>query len=343
MTLVAAIVLVMAIAASLHLAPHVTRRDIFFGVTVPSAFRSTPVARSVSRRYAWEVWGVALLAAVLLGTSPFPSVSGTMLLTQTAGGFVAFGRARRAVRPHAVAAATTREADLGPPPRLPGGWLGQCGPFVILAMAAAYAAWHWDSIPTRFPTHWNFAGRPDGWTLKSVGGVYRGVGVGFVLCGMMLFTSWAVLHWTRVPRVAGRDGVESRRVRHANLIATLASSYLVALLLTWSTVFAMVSGSPTGERLPLAFRVAPLALVLLGGSAIRLMRRTTVLNDPPVGDTTPDARWILGHLYVNRADPTLFVEKRMGFGYTLNLGNPLAWLVVVVCAIALAIPLLLVP
>lgn len=343
MTLVAAIVLVMAMAASLHLAPHVTRRDIFFGVTVPSAFRSTPVARSVSRRYAVEVWGVASVASILIATSPFPAVSGTMLLTQTAGALVAFGRARRAVLPHAVAPASTREADLGPPPRLPGGWLGQCGPFVILATAAAYAMWHWDSIPPRFPTHWNLAGRPDGWTLKSVGGVFRGVGVGFVLCGMMLFTSWAVLHWTRLPWVTGRDGGESRRVRHANLIATLASSYLVALLLAWSTVFAMVSGSPTGERLPLAFRVAPLALVLLGGSAIRVMRRTAVVKDQPVGDTTADARWVFGHLYVNRADPTLFVEKRMGFGYTLNLGNPIAWLVVVVGAIALAIPLMLVP
>jgi uncharacterized membrane protein len=33
----------------------------------------------------------------------------------------------------------------------------------------------------------------------------------------------------------------------------------------------------------------------------------------------------------------------MGLGYTLNLGNPWSWLVVIVFAIAISVPLLLVP
>jgi uncharacterized membrane protein len=51
----------------------------------------------------------------------------------------------------------------------------------------------------------------------------------------------------------------------------------------------------------------------------------------------------LGRLYFNRADPTLFVERRMGMGYTLNLGNPWSWLVMIVFVTGIAIPLLLVP
>ena len=43
------------VAVSLHLAPHLTRRDIFFGVTVSGAFREGTVARRVSRRYAAEI------------------------------------------------------------------------------------------------------------------------------------------------------------------------------------------------------------------------------------------------------------------------------------------------
>jgi uncharacterized membrane protein len=61
------------------------------------------------------------------------------------------------------------------------------------------------------------------------------------------------------------------------------------------------------------------------------------------GDTTPDSCWLLGRLYFNRADPALFVEKRIGLGYTLNLENPVSWLVVIVAVTALSIPLLLVP
>jgi hypothetical protein len=60
------------VAISSHLAPHVTRRDIFFGVTVSQAFREGPLARRVSRRYAVEVWLLAMAAAAIVVTSPMP-------------------------------------------------------------------------------------------------------------------------------------------------------------------------------------------------------------------------------------------------------------------------------
>jgi uncharacterized membrane protein len=331
------------LALSFHLAPQVTRRDIFFGITVSPAFRDGPVARSVSRRYAIEVWGIALAAAAFVATSPMPVISGPMLLAQTLGASVAFARARHTVRPHAAAPTTIREAEIGPRPALPGGLIGQLGPFLILFAAAVYVGLHWEEIPAKFPTHWNMAGRPNGWTAKSAGGVFRGITVGFVACAIMLFTSYAVLHWTRLPRVTGADGAQSLRVRRVNLIATLASEYLVASSLAWTSVVSMFS-DPSGQpRLPLAFRVAPFALVIIGTITVRVMRRSAAAEGPPIGDTTPDSCWFVGgHLYVNRADPTLFVEKRTGLGYTLNLGNPVAWLVVIAIALALSIPLLLV-
>jgi uncharacterized membrane protein len=320
-----------------------TRRDIFFGVTVPPGFRERSVARSVSRRYALEVWGLASVAAALVATSPMPAISGPMLLTQTAGAFVAFTRARHAVRPHGVTPAAIREAELGPRPHLPGGLIGQLGPFLILSAAAVYIGVNWDAIPSRFPTHWDLAGKPNAWTTKSVGGVFRGVSIGFVVCAMLLFSSYAILHWTRLPRVTGTDGAQSRRVRRVNLLATLATAYLIALLLAWAAIVSTFADAAAQPRLPLAFRVAPFAMVIVGMIAIRILRQTAVSDGPPIGDTTPDSCWLFGLLYFNRADPTLFVEKRMGLGYTLNLGNPMAWLVVIVFVVALWVPIVLVP
>jgi uncharacterized membrane protein len=334
---------IVLVALSSHLAPQLTRRDIFFGVTVSPGFRDGPVARSVSRRYAAEIWLFACVVAALVGTSPMPLVSGPMLLAQAIGASVAFANARRAVRPYAVASATIREAEIGPRPGLPGGLVWQLGPFLILFAAAAYVGLHWKDVPARFPTHWNLAGKPDDWTTKSVAGVFRGLSIGIIVCTMMLVTSYAVLHRTRLPRVTGRDGRQNRRVRQVNLIATLASEYLIALLLSWTTVVSMFANQGGQLRLPLAFRVAPFALIIVGTLAVRVTRRATVHEGPPVGDTTPDSAWIFGQLYFNRADPALLVEKRMGLGYTLNLGNPWSWLAVVVALVAVSIPLLLVP
>lgn len=49
----------------------------------------------------------------------------------------------------------------------------------------------------------------------------------------------------------------------------------------------------------------------------------------PVGDRTADARWIGGLVYFNRSDPAVFVEKRMGIGWTLNCGNHWTWILVI--------------
>jgi uncharacterized membrane protein len=331
------------VALSSHLAPHVTRRDIFFGVTVSREFRDGALARKISRRYAVEIWLFAMAAAAVVATSPMPLVSGGMLLGQTIAASLAFARAWSAVRPHVAVPTTIREAAIGPRDGLPGGVIGQLGPFLILFAAAACVALNWEHVPARFPTHWNLAGQADGWTAKSIPGAFRGFAIGFVACAMLLFTSYAVLNWTRLPRVAGHDGQQARRVRRINLLAQLAWAYLMAVVLAWTTVVAMFSENARALRLPFVIRIAPFVLVIVGTFVIRVMRRTAVLESPPIGDTTPDASWILGRLYCNRADPTLFVERRMGLGYTLNLGNPWSWLVMIVFFSGIAIPLLLVP
>ena len=331
------------VALSSHLAPYLTRRDIFFGVTVSRAFREGPLARKISRQFAVEIWLLAIAAGALVVTAPMPFVSGGMLLGQTIGASVAFARAWSAVRPHATVATTIREAGIGPRDRLPGGLVAQLGPFLILFAAAAYVALNWEDVPARFPTHWNLAGKADGWTAKSIPGVFRGFAIGLVSCSMMLFTSYAVLNWTRLPRVTGQDGRQFRRVRRINLLAQLAWAYLFAILLAWTGVVAMFADDAGELRLPVGIRIAPFALLIVGTLVIRVMRRTAVLEGPPIGDTTPDSSWVLGRLYFNRADPTLFVERRMGLGYTLNLGNPWSWVVIIVFVTGIAIPLLLVP
>jgi uncharacterized membrane protein len=47
------------------------------------------------------------------------------------------------------------------------------------------------------------------------------------------------------------------------------------------------------------------------------------------GDATPDDAWKIGGMfYFNPKDPALWVEQRIGIGYTLNMGNTSAWLLI---------------
>jgi uncharacterized membrane protein len=51
--------------------------------------------------------------------------------------------------------------------------------------------------------------------------------------------------------------------------------------------------------------------------------------EAPLTDGLADnAHWIWGLFFVDRDDPSILVEKRFGFGYTFNYGNPTAILIV---------------
>src|SRR3954469_25212122 len=94
--------LVAIVAVSSYLAPQLSGRDIFFGVTVAPAFPATPQARAIARRYAAEVFLLAAAAAVFVATSPVPVVSAGILAAQSVGASFAFVRAWSAVRTHGV-------------------------------------------------------------------------------------------------------------------------------------------------------------------------------------------------------------------------------------------------
>jgi uncharacterized membrane protein len=55
-----------------------------------------------------------------------------------------------------------------------------------------------------------------------------------------------------------------------------------------------------------------------------------------VADRDDDRFWKAGLVYVNTDDPALVVTARFGTGWTLNLANPRAWLLVAAIPVTIA-------
>jgi uncharacterized membrane protein len=113
--------------------------------------------------------------------------------------------------------------------------------------------------------------------------------------------------------------------------------YLLALLFAWVGFLALRSREQMPS--PLAVLVPMLAFVVFfvgvlvrtGQGGSRLPEYSSLSPQPPgapVGDRTLDRYWIAGIIYVNRNDPAIVVERRFGIGYTLNLGQPVSWIVI---------------
>jgi len=54
-----------------------------------------------------------------------------------------------------------------------------------------------------------------------------------------------------------------------------------------------------------------------GGARLEKAR----IDTPLTNGLADNRQWVLGVFYVNRDDPSILVERRFGFGYTINFGN----------------------
>jgi uncharacterized membrane protein len=113
------------------------------------------------------------------------------------------------------------------------------------------------------------------------------------------------------------------------LLALVDLTLLLAALRTWQVY--RLSG--IGSALPvLPFAVGLLVLVVVtirvGQGGFRLSGGHGGHGPAAGTDRDDDRFWKAGLIYVNRDDPALLVGSRFGVGWTFNLANPAAWLVI---------------
>lgn len=324
------------------LLPHLTRPDLFFAVTVDRGFRQKEEGLAILRRFrvATVIVSVAALVGIIGSGERIPSLALAFIFIQLFGLIGCFLWARAATLPYAVRPASVREAELEPAPDLiPGGVVIAFGPLALVLLTAVLAWLQWDSLPSRIPIHWGLNG-PDRWidrTPLSVAGFMAfNIAISVVLVLTILGTMKAVGRAV----ASGAAGKAEVRFRRFTVFLLLVISYLLPVPV-WVALFAGEGVASSGGMLTWGFGLALVVLACVGvlmwmGQGGSRMASTGDA-EPPTGDRRPDEVWKLGLIYFNPDDPAVFVEKRFGIGYTLNFGNRLVWL-----ALVLLVPTLVV-
>ena len=316
------VIILLVIGVMLHALPALTRPEIFFSVTVLPEFRRTPDGRSATRAYRLTIWISTALAIVLDIAANFAIAA---LLVQLLGVVWALVRAHKAVYPHRVAPPSIVEVDLSAAPeRLPGGPWVAAAPLVSLAALAVWVALRFTSLPARFPIHWGFHG-PDGWVHTSPMTISVIIAVQACLCLLMVGMAWGILNWSHRVTTVGLAAVNERGFRRRAATLLIACAYLMAGI-AWLPVL-----RPGSRILSISAVIFPVLILAFTFTLVREGQGGWRAASARAGngDRTPDACWKWGLVYVNPADPAVFVEKRFGIGYTLNFGNYRSWLVMV--------------
>lgn len=214
-----------------------------------------------------------------------------------------------------------------PPSLLVGGWLAQLLPFAVLGAMGWVLADRWESIPERFVVHWDGRFQPDRWAEKDPLAVALPLLIGAMLCSLMLaLTAW-LERSDRWAAPAPGDAAQLPRRRRAIGWVLLGSNLFLALVMAAVAASPLIQ-SPREARLFVVALVAgsilvPLILLVIW---FLIFGKYFFSPRPAANDPRRENRyWKGGLIYYNPRDPALWVEKRVGIGYTLNMARPAAW------------------
>jgi uncharacterized membrane protein len=329
--------------------PRISRKGLLFGVYVGEEAFGSEEARRITRSWyrGMTFWLLLSMAAAVLGAmfikpAPVGTIGAMFLLL--IGFLVEYLRAYRSagrLAPQIAPPPMAAQIPTGEPLSLPLPLIAMALALAGGLFALAYAWSRYDQLPGLVPTHFGISGHPDAWKPRSFFTVMllplMSLIMGVGLAGIAFLTGQAKRAIRFRDQGVSFAAQQRFRSAMANFLAII--SILVTAMLTLLSVASIRVAMKEAPALPVAFMglTGLLLVVALGGSiyiALKYGQGGSRLErsaaDAPLTDGLADNRfWVLGMFYVNRDDPSLFVERRFGLGYTINFGNPKAVMLMV--------------
>ena len=341
------------------LTPWITSKGELFSVSVPTAAASDPEVRSLKRGYSqWMlVLTAALTGLVIYAFAAADEYTAALVICVATAALVLVGyllmlRCRDKVRNLKkvrgwVASAQEHAAMLvGDGVPMPASLSWELLNLLPIAASLLIAALGYDGAPDLIPIHEGLDGVVNGWAEKSVLTILLPILFQLAMAGTMTVAHAMILRSKRPvdPRHPASSAFAYGAYVHAwsvccvwmGLALNASGMVLEAAQVGWVSLH-VASTAITAVTLAILVPCLVLA-VRYGQNGTRLLAR---LPEDLALPADEDDRWYGGVFYVNREDPSVVVPKRFGIGWTLNMGRPASWAIVVglvaICVVSLAV------
>ena len=363
--------MVLFVGLILTVTPWLMPKTECFSVTVPRGARNEEPLRGLMRAYMrWMVtitalcvlaWlaipalvnidpatrsGEAALTLLLLVTTFVPIIASFALMLRYRARVKAIKQERGWAAEHATAAAFVGTEDFPKPLSLAWNllYLPLIGGLTLFTLS------HYDAFPSQIPMNVDLAGNVTSSAPKTPLTVLFPTLLVAFMGAIFTIVHWGTIHSKKpidpaAPASSALAYATFARVQSIFMVVggLLISGLTAGIILASSLgAISMAYGAIIVTVGTLAF-VALITIVslVMGQSGARLFADTAsagMIRDD-------DEHWLLGIIYCNREDPSIFVPKRFGIGWTSNIARWEAWALVgvIVALVALLLVLTTVP
>jgi uncharacterized membrane protein len=337
--------------------PLMRGEDAFFGVRVSAEVYRGEGRRLLHRYWLWlimtfiEIEAIGLLVSHYRGQTEFTQIAPRLLFMPCVLFFyvVFYRQAKRLelIEEHQRFASSLKTRHLAD-------YTSLALEVAIVALTIApilLLVYYYPQLPERIPMHWTWNGEPDEWARKSYFAVFSLAAMMVYMQGLLLAVKHGVLGVKMtLPAEHTEDYLRLKEAALALTVRFMDRMRLLLCILLGSLATNIAFSAIEHLRflsgiLTVATLVSGLLIFVATAFAVysfyKLDRRLKAeVGRVYVQRQRDAAHWYLGGLiYFNREDPSLFVEKLVGWGYTFNMGNKWVYLYL---AIMIAIPVLLV-
>lgn len=332
--------------------PYLVKKTIVFGVAIPEEYLSDAKLLGYKKRYTSAIFAFTFVA-IIAYVSWFYWKAPAEELLALVGMFIQFALIFISITLYFVFHAQTKKRKLekgwganfkqvkvtdlsvrGDDAVLP--WYLFALPMIVTVGMIAYTGFQYHLLPDQIPTHWGANGKPDAFTDKNP---FSAISLPLILLVLqaMLF---GINEGNRNSGIKlSPSSLEASRSRQLTLrkntsIFMLMTSVSVTILMAFLQL-ATIHMNLVGDLLMMIVPMIFLFIILVGVIilALKVGKSDQQLDEQSGGemaDYEQDAYWRGGLFYFNKNDPSIFVEKRFGVGWTLNFANPIGYLICLV-------------
>lgn len=227
---------------------------------------------------------------------------------------------------------------------------------IIPAITLLITILEYKNVPNPFPIHYNAEGIPDSLIYKEG---FRGVFYLFIMPILVQLGMIGLFAFMNKYAINGKVDINSgnlETIKTQRKIFKKFSSRLMYLLVIEINILMLLTQLTTIYSWNINLIMIPSMIIIFGTAIVYGIKSYKIgqggknikINEESIKEFSnkdeiyrdDDKYWVLGSFYYNKNDPSIFVEKRIGIGWTVNIATPIGMILTILPLIIIIITII---